>query len=401
MSAVSGTEVAERRRALRALLARPLIAVGGAEAEVLPLIRRHAGWLRNWLMRHPGWALQVSSEHARLHKTPGRRDDGTRPARAPGSQLALSRRQYALLCLALAHLERADRQTLLGRLAEEVVALVAGDEVLAAAGFRFDLTVRDDRRDLVVVLRTLLEWRVLVRIDGDEQQFVGNAGAEVLYSVNRPVLAALLSVMRGPSTIPETGMEERLAALCEEPALEGEEMRNQRMRQRLVRCLLDDPVLYYEELDEAERAYLASQRPFLVAQIHEATGLVPEIRREGIAMVDERGELSDVRFPQEGTHAHAVLLLAEYLAGRLRAEPEVRLGLAELEGVMASAAQEHRRHWRKDATQPGAEVGLTRDALGALEALGLVRSEEEFVRPRPAVARFALQGGRTEGEGAR
>ena len=62
------------------------------------------------------------------------------------------------------------------------------------------------------------------------------------------------------------------------------EARNRRLRSRLTRRLLDDPIVYNDELSEAERAYLTSQRAFLLAQIEEATGLVPEVRREGIAL---------------------------------------------------------------------------------------------------------------------
>ena len=43
---IDQTEVQERRRALRALLNRPLL---GAHDPVFPLVRRHLDWLREWL----------------------------------------------------------------------------------------------------------------------------------------------------------------------------------------------------------------------------------------------------------------------------------------------------------------------------------------------------------------
>jgi Protein of unknown function (DUF2398). len=54
----------------------------------------------------------------------------------------------------------------------------------------------------------------------------------------------------------------------------------------LTRRLLDDPVVYYDELAEGERAYLIAQRHNITGRISEATGLLPELRAEGIAMVD-------------------------------------------------------------------------------------------------------------------
>lgn len=50
----------------------------------------------------------------------------------------------------------------------------------------------------------------------------------------------------------------------------------------------------------------------------------------------------------------------------------------------------HHSHWRKDAGEPGAEVGLTASTVERLEALRLVRRTDEGVVPLPAVGRYAL-----------
>jgi len=91
---------------------------------------------------------------------------------------------------------------------------------------------------------------------------------------------------------------------------------NQHLRQRLTRRLLDEPVLYYDELTEAELAYLTGQRGAITARITELTGLIAEVRAEGIAMVDPHDDLTDVRMPDTGTDGHVTLLLAEFLAAR-------------------------------------------------------------------------------------
>jgi len=56
------------------------------------------------------------------------------------------------------------------------------------------------------------------------------------------------------------------------------------VRSRLVRGLLDEPVVYNEELSEEALAYLATQRGHVLRAIEEGSGLVPEVRAEGIAM---------------------------------------------------------------------------------------------------------------------
>lgn len=379
----------ERQQALRALLQRPLLSAAGSPPAEFGLVRRHAAWLREWLARHPGWSLQIDSETARLRKTPADLADATRPAREPTSDLPFSRRRYVLLCLALAALERADRQTTLGRLAEAIVGFAAADPALAATGMSFTLAGQDQRRDLVHVMRFLLDLRVLVRVHGDEQQYLAARG-DVLYNVNRPALAAMLNVRRGPSTIDEPALDRRLEAVVDEPVPDTDEGRNRRLRSQLTRRLLDDPIVYYDALTDGERAYLSSQRAFLLGQIEEATGLVPEIRREGIAMVDEGGDLTDLGLPEEGTEGHLTLLVAEHLARSARRDGPVVVGHAALRRHVADLIARHRAHWRKDVSEPGAEIALTEQTIERLEALRLVRRTDEGVVPLPALGRYAL-----------
>jgi uncharacterized protein (TIGR02678 family) len=384
--------VAERRQALGALLQHPLLSAAGPLSAEFGLVRRHAAWLREWLARNPGWSLQIDSETARLRKTPADLADATRPAREPASGQPFSRRRYVLLCLALAALERGDRQTTLGRLAGEIVGFASADPALAAAGMTFTLQGQDQRRDVVHVMRFLLDLRVLVRVHGDEQQYLLSRG-DVLYNVNRPALAAMLNVKRGPSTIDETALDRRLATLVDEPMPDTDESRNRRLRSQLTRKLLDDPIVYYDALTEGERAYLGSQRGFLLAQIEEATGLIPEVRREGIALVDEGGDLTDLALPEEGTEGHLTLLLAEHLAGCARRDGPVAVGHAALRRHVAGLVTRHRTHWRKDVAEPGAEVALTERTIDRLEALRLVRRTEDGVLPLPALGRYALDPG--------
>src|SRR5947209_14922100 len=46
----------------------------------------------------------------------------------------------------------------------------------SSAGIAFDLKSQDQRRDLVQVVRLLLSLRVLVRVQGDEQQYLSERG---------------------------------------------------------------------------------------------------------------------------------------------------------------------------------------------------------------------------------
>lgn len=381
----------ERRRALRALLRRPLL-TAQADPEAYRLVRRHQRDLRTWLEREAGWRLEVGAEVARLRKEPADTLDGTRPAVDVRARTPFSVRRYVLACLALAALERGEAQVTLGKLAEEVVA-GAADPELAAAGVAFSLEGREERGDLVAVVRLLLDLAVLRRVVGDEQAYVAGTG-DALYDVQRPVLAGLLATRRGPSTLEFSDLDQRLEAVGAAFSPDTDDARTLELRQRLTRRLLDDPVLVFDELPADERDYLSRQRKNLLDRVTDATGLVAEIRAEGVAMVDVTGrfaaELTDVRMPDEGTDGHATLLLAEHLAAAARTRPGRPIDIAALEAHMRALAVEHRSHWRKGVTEPGAAAALCQAALDRLEALALVRRTADGVVARPALARYAL-----------
>ena len=142
----------------------------------------------------------------------------------------------------------------------------------------------------------------------------------------------------------------------------------------------------------------------MAARLCDATGLVAEQRAEGLALVDETGELTDVAMPAEGTEAHATLLVAEYLApamqtapGAMRAAaaagqraPADRRASRTSSPSLRDAKERYGRYWRKSAREPGAERELAQIALERLEKLQLVVRHDGSVRPLPALARFAL-----------
>lgn len=378
---ITDEETSQRQAAMRALLAKPLL-TAEHDADDLVAVRRHLGYLREWLGRETGWRLQADPETARLFATAATTSDATRPARGRAKDV-FGRRRYVLLCLALAVLERADAQTTLGALADDLLDVAAEPE-LAAAGIEFTLDNRAERFDLVAVVRMLLDWGVLARVAGDEDAYLSATG-DVLYDIRRPVLAALITGTRGPSTISAGSFDDRLAELTAEPVPDTDELRNRTMRHRLTRRLLLDPVVYYDELEPAERAYLLSQRHAITRRIQEATGLWPEIRAEGIAMVDPDDSLTDVRMPEQRTDGHVTLLVAEYLAAREAATT------AELREFVRHASRKNASYWRKGVTEPGAEDQLLNIALGKLTALRLVEAGSDVVRSLPAIGRFTIE----------
>lgn len=374
----------ERVQALRALLMTPLMTPAH---EDFAAVRRHADELRGWFAREAGWPLHIERDCARLYKRPADLHDPSRGL--PDYE----RRRYVLLCLACAVLERADPQITLRVLGERLL-LLAADPTLASRGFRFALTAAHERRELVAVCRSLLQWGVLRRVAGDEEGYVHGAaaateGSDALYDIQRRVLAGLLAAVRGPSTwsteqAPVT-LEERLDSLVAEHVPDSEEGQRTALRHHLARRLLDDPVVYLETLGDAQHAYFVNQRGAMASRLCDATGLAAEQRAEGLALVDEDGQLTDVAMPAEGTEAHATLLVAEFLANR-----PAPASLEDIAAFLAEARSRYGRYWRKSAREAGAERELAGIALERLRKLQLVALDAGRVRPLPALARFAL-----------
>lgn len=377
--------------AVRALLMSPLL---GPLHEALPLVRRHAERLREWFAREAGWALHVERDGARLVKRPADLSDATRGL--PDYDW----RRYVLLSLACAVLERSEAQITLRALGERLLQLTA-EPALAGHAFTFNLASAHQRRDLVIVCRTLLDLGVLQRVAGDEEGFVqdgsaADSGHDALYDVQRRALAGMLAAARGPSTWTQADapitLDERLVALVAEHILDSEEGRRTALRHHIARRLLDDPVLYIDSLDVDARAYFFNQRGAMAARLCEATGLSAEQRAEGLALTDENGTLTDVAMPAEGTEAHATLLVAEHLARLAREQAGTDAAATEddIAAFLRDARELYGRYWRKSAREAGGEHELAAIAIDRLRRLQLLRSDGHRLRPLPALARFAL-----------
>jgi len=395
--ALRSSDVDARARVLRALLVRPVLRAS-TDGELFRQARRHADALRDWFDRETGWRLVVEPQTVRLlisyipHGPTAVAIAARHPARARTQDPPFTRRRYVLLCLALSVLERSDLQINLGRLSEEVV-LAARQPGLDS--IEFSLASREERGDLVAAIRLLLAYGVLVRVAGDEESFTSTPEGDALYDVDRRVLSTMLSVRHGPGLVAAgLGVDPTIdnieTALHEAPAAYTDEETNRQLRHAVSRRLLCDPVVLYDELPEAERTYLVGQRVPLTRRLTEATGLVAELRAEGIALVDPDDQLTDLRMPEQGTDGHATLLLAEELAASGPTD------VATLRRRIRKLAGEHASYWRRGTREPGAENALVAEALDRLVGLGLVRvagptsTAETVVSALPALARFTV-----------
>src|ERR1051326_3063317 len=110
-----------------------------------------------------------------------------------------------------------------------------------------------------------------------------------------------------------------------------------------MRALLDDPVVYFHDLSNEERTYLEKHRSYLLRQISEATGLIAEVRAEGIAMVAENANLTNLPLPQAGIEGRLSLAIARWLGDSCTK--------VEAASISLSAVKQHIRQTKAETSQ--------------------------------------------------
>lgn len=366
----------ERRVAARHLLANPLTCVEHAP-DVFRLIRRHEVELDRWFTQRLGYRLHLGADTARVFKTGFLPEH--RPLRA-GSGRPLHHLEYVLLTLVLASTVAGPTVTSLRDLVD-LVRSAAAEVEIALTG---DGT---ERRALVAALRWMIDHGLATELHARVDAYAADDTADAVLKM-RPDRIALLALpaVTGLDSASKPGS----SAGSDSGSDAGDDLvrraqRRDNTRQWLRARMVEDPVVYRQDLSEAEwtelRRRLGEEERFL----DEMFGLVVEARAEGVAAIDPRGELADQPFPVGGTEGHAALLLIT----ALRSAGTGWWAESDVISSVAGSAAEHARHWAKDLVE--APDRLARRAVELLVEVRLAerRDDPPGVRLLPAAGRFA------------
>ncbi|HEY3751359.1 MAG TPA: TIGR02678 family protein [Pseudonocardiaceae bacterium] len=374
LDGLSEIDAANVVRCARVLLRRPLLRVGGADGDLLPLVFRHRAALADLFTQTLGYRLVVQRQFARLYKAiPG--TDLPRP------EAGLTPTGYAYLTLAIAALTGAGRQVLLSRLVADVRAAAA------EAGVDADDDVAN-RRTLAAALRHLLGLGVITETEGSVTGLVGETPSEALITIDTDLLGQLLV---GPLT--EAESVDDLLALAARPGPRGVE---HSVRRRLV----EDPVTLYTDLPAEQADWLRRRARRESALLERCFGLITETRAEGIAVTDPEDYLTDLVFPGASTVARiALLALPELLAdpqpelaADADAEPvrrtdgRVPVTVGQVRLACQRLVSDYPAAWSKQATEDVAE--LADEVLALLASAGLAVRDEDGWLISPAAHRW-------------
>jgi uncharacterized protein (TIGR02678 family) len=172
----------------------------------------------------------------------------------------------------------------------------------------------------------------------------------------------------------------------------SEVQRNLWLRHSIFRRLVDDPVVYLDDLNEDERAYLNSPTGRqLLRRAADEGGFLVEERAEGVLFVDPDGIATDSRFPDDGNNAKVAALLMLDDLGSVTTTEQLRLAAAALLARFPS--------WAKGYRGDTGTHALVTDALEVLRGFGLVRVADGRVHPLPAAARYTVGTTRSSDSG--
>ncbi|ASU85966.1 TIGR02678 family protein [Nocardiopsis gilva YIM 90087] len=256
-------------------------------------VRKHRPLLVQWFDERLGYRLVVAETMARLFRLPL---DGK--VIAPVRTRMVSRRVLVLTLLAAACAEDADDLTTVQELSDRVRALTARDDVGASD---YDPDRFAERQMFVKAIDRLVSLAALRPTDRSGEKMLTGwthrkdsiGGA---YRVDREMLLRLVD----PAC--------RAAALGRPAALQQDE--NLRRRFTIMRRLIELPVCLPADLSEEESAYLSSQRHRMLDWCREMTGWQVEQRSEGIALVPQDEDATDLPFPKvRGDHFGSLLIL--------------------------------------------------------------------------------------------
>jgi uncharacterized protein (TIGR02678 family) len=410
-SSLRDAAVEERQRAARALLDGGVLLAGDP---LFRFARRHREQLAADFRDRLGYALQVSTDTARLYKpllrsqaraltVPARNQSESR--RPVDERRVLDARRCLMVCLTCAVLERRTlwTQVPLTELAEDIAQEARSLEL------ELDWKLAADRAALLDGLAWLAALGVLTLRSGAEGTFGESVdeASEAYYDIDRPRLAGVLAeplLVAGAQCTRDleaagtgaSGIGAGGTCASSDGAGSGEPSRVR--AQRLTRRLVEDPAVYLEDLSEPDRQYFLSQRGPLERHAAEISGLTVERRRAGSALIATGRELSDRPFPARSHRKQlALLLLAELCsvderrrAKRPNGERDAAVWLAEervLELVCSLLAR-HREHWGFAPDDPAEVHTAAAAATALLEDLMLLRCGPDGVQLRPAAHRY-------------
>jgi len=362
-----------RRTCAHALLNRPWI-TKDADPELYYWIKDQYAELRDWFAEYAGFSLLLTRTMAKLDKAPvkGQPWMGFREFRET--------RDYAFFTYGLWYLESKTEMDQF--VLTDMVTHIR--EQMLSAGIMVAWDNYYHRMSMVRALKKLKQLGVLLAVDGDEGDWAHDASRNVLYECSPNARYVLRQF---PDELRRSDDYHHLNELV--AYADTEDGRKRRLRHRIYRRLLLEPVVHDRSWDTEEQRYVQTQRRSLLDQLQRMFGFEGTRYREGLLFfhpeLTGEGEL----FPTPAAISDLVLLLAGHLRRKLHLghaayvledDGTIELTRSDLEQALLELKEAHQDYWSKEHREMSA-IGLADELTAHMVEWGLGewRSPGRFV----------------------
>ncbi|TDK84593.1 TIGR02678 family protein [Mycolicibacterium mucogenicum] len=344
----------DKQRAFTAMLEHPVLD-RRRYPQLFSLVVHNRKDVTGWFKERLNYDLVITESAARLFRRPWG-DTLTAPVRYGYPEGW--RRVLVLTVLAAAVAEDAEDVTTTQELSDRVRVLTLRDDINLQV---YDPDKRAERALFVKAVALLAHTGVLRPTDADDEDrragWVGRSDAVGgAYEVDRHLLLRLVE----PTSL--------AAALGRWGQATGAGEDGVASRHRVMRRLIELPACLYDDLTEADRAYLANQRARLAEWCREMTGWVVEQRAEGMALIASDEEDTDLPFPRMRALDFATLILLNELRSVIDEQREVGDG-----EVLAAAGRIRERYPKALTKELDTDQAIKEQSVQLLSALDLIR----------------------------
>ena len=356
---MNGIHASELKKAARYLVQHPLVNAED-DPDIFALIRRHAQELDRSFSQRFGYRVRVKQDAARLYKSTV---VTRRPFTTGASKRPFKRREYTMLALALAVMTAG----------QKVISLQDLIDGMRSAAVEADVRqiedTHSDRRAIFVALRWLINLGILKETYMNIERYADDPSADAILTARYDRAKLLpLPVLSSAETV--------------DHLLDRSE---QSPRARVRAYLLEEPVVYREDLSEPEWREYRNYRYREERMFEEMFGMCIETRAEGMAAIDPDGSMTDTQFPRGGgTVPQAALLVV----GQLAKTGRTAFTYEETVKIVEGLAEQNRRYWSALVDDP---ERLTDQALELLVDHRLAATRGDTVLLLPAAWRYAVE----------
>ncbi|WP_085992268.1 TIGR02678 family protein [Oceanobacillus senegalensis] len=296
------------------------------------LIREREKGLKSYVSEKFGFDLIIHQHFIKLEKIP------VDPKPWMGIQDFTTPRDYAIFCCGLAFTERrsVDEQFLLSDITEDIEDMYPGE-------FPLDWTNYQHRKSLVRVLKKMVDLHIIKAVDGDIDMFASNEEQEVLYEVT--VYARYF--MR---SYPDDLFRYQTAR----EILDSEWERHQAdtRRKRVYRKLMFSPVVYRENEEDDDFAYIRNYRNRLRDDLEGHTPFKLEVFKNAAFLVLPERKQRYTLFPDQKAIMNIALHFQAYIREHIEqfsinSMGEIKLTSAEFVQLVETIKRLYGHGWSK------------------------------------------------------